>query len=84
MICAQCGKKPAELSNAVAYKWAQEETALCPPCMAKWNKPAVVGGTSPRCGGCGRRTTALTGDRCKRCIEHGVELLDLFDREVTS
>lgn len=81
--CPACGRRREETPISVLNAWSQSGLVTCPPCIDRaLGKPAVTVTGNGRCGGCGRKTSALSADelrRCARCEEEGVIPLNLFE-----
>jgi hypothetical protein len=80
--CPQCDRRPWELDGPEYREWVASKGVLCPFCVRHWAASRSTGPTSPRCAGCGKRTTALQGDLCGECRHHGIEALTLFPKEL--
>lgn len=78
-MCPSCGRRPQDSTISVQMTWAAQEEILCPICIRHWTKPKAHVGI--RCAGCGRHTTALKGDLCKKCRDAGITAPTLFDAE---
>jgi hypothetical protein len=80
-LCPQCGRRPWQLDTKELLQWQAQDEVPCPFCLRHWAQPHSTGPISPRCAGCGKRTTALKGDVCADCRHNGTEVQPLFDLE---